>query len=165
MDCSVLYSEHVLSSKNFWTGLASTIWIMYKSCIRIPPMLQLKIIGNWTSYHHLNNVQWASEIWTFEIRSFWRSDFKWSGFSYSPNHSKMRTFKIWMFLPRFWMVLTKWQPIVQISNGLASGFQIPLKIRTICNSTSFRQFKIQTSQDFRFPLRLDPSHAKTKICW
>ena len=25
-------------------------------------------------------LQWGSEIWPFEIRTFWRSDFKWSGF-------------------------------------------------------------------------------------
>ena len=67
MDGSVLYSKHGLSSKKFWTGLASTIWIMYKSSIWIPPVLQLKIIGNWTSDYHLNNVQWASEIRPFEI--------------------------------------------------------------------------------------------------
>ena len=50
------------------------------------------------------------------------------------------------------MVLTKWQAIVKISNGWAPGLQIPFKIRTICNPTSFWPFKIQTSPDFRFPL-------------
>ena len=46
---------------------------------------------------------------TFEIRIFWRYDFKWLGFnygySYGPNHSKTRPFKIWMFVTishRFW---------------------------------------------------------------
>ena len=33
-----------------------------------------------------------------------------------------------------------------------SGFQIPFKIWTICNPTSFRPFKIQSSPDFRSPL-------------
>ena len=33
--------------------------------------------------------------------------------------------------------LTKWRPFFRISNGWVSGFQIPFKIRTICNPTSF----------------------------
>ena len=65
--------------------------------------------------------------------------FKWSGlsYSYSPNHLKLGHFCL-----NFWYFLTKWRPLVQISNGWASGFQIPLKNRTICNPTSFWQFKI-----------------------
>ena len=64
-------------------------------------------------------------IWnpeTFEIRTFRRSDFKWSAFS----------------------------------NGralaMASGIQIPFKIQTICNPTSFEPFEIQNRSDFRTPL-------------
>ena len=47
---------------------------------------------------------------------------------------------------------TKWQPFVWISNVPASKFQIPFKIRTNWNPTSFSPFKIQTSPDFRPPL-------------
>ena len=38
--------------------------------------------------------------------------------------------------------------MVWISNGWASGFQIPFEIGTIFNPTSFWPFKIQTSSDF-----------------
>ena len=89
---------------------------------------------------------------TFEIRTFWRSDFKWSGFSYgyiySPNHWKTGPFKIWTFMTRFQWFLTKWWPYVRNSNG----FPITFEIQTICNPTSFQPFEIQTSQDFRPPL-------------
>ena len=44
--------------------------------------------------------------------------------------------------------LTKWR----LSKDGASRFQIPFKIRTICNPTSFWPFKIQTNPDFRSPL-------------
>ena len=46
---------------------------------------------------------------TFEIWTFWRSDFKGSGFdySYSPNHSKTRLFKIRTFLFWFQMFFDK----------------------------------------------------------
>ena len=51
----------------------------------------------------------------------------------------------------FW---TKWRPFVWISNGWASGFQIPFEIQTICNPTCFGPFEIQTRSDFRSPLYL-----------
>ena len=48
---------------------------------------------------------------TFEMQIFWRSDFKWSGFSYgfshSLNHSKNRPFKIWTFLSQIQMCFFK----------------------------------------------------------
>ena len=43
--------------------------------------------------------------------------------------------------------------ICRISNGRASGFQIPFQIQTICNPTSCRP--IQTSPDFGSLLYLD----------
>ena len=52
------------------------------------------------------------------------------------------------------MFLTKWQRFVWISNGKASGAQIPFKIWTNWNPASFSPFKIQTSPDFRSPLCL-----------
>ena len=70
---------------------------------------------------------------TFEIQTFWRLDFKWLGFSYgysSPNHSKSDHSKSRRLCPDFKWFLTKWQSFVQISNGSASGFQIPFEIRT-----------------------------------
>ena len=71
--------------------------------------------------------------------------FKWRDFSYGLcNHSKFR-----LFCPDFKWFLTKWLQFVGISNGWASGFQIPFKIWTNCNSTSFQPFEIQTSPDFR----------------
>ena len=68
-------------------------------------------------------------------------------YSFSPNHLKTRPFEIWTFLSGFQMVFTKWQPFVQISNGQASGFQIPFDIWAIGNPTSFPPFIIQTSLD------------------
>ena len=113
----------------------------------------------------ISNIQWRSEIWPFEIRKHlkswlfegWISNgpvFKWMGFSYgySPNHSKTGPFKIRTILSGFKMFLRKWHLFVWISNGWVSGFQIPFKIWTICNPTSFWPFKIQTSPDFRSPL-------------
>ena len=104
-------------------------------------------------------IQWGSEIQffkimkLFEVWTFWRSDFKWSsfsyGYSYSPNHLKNGQFNI---CPEDRWFLTKWQLFVWISNGWAFGFQIPFQIRTICNPTSFWPFQIQTSPDFRSPL-------------
>ena len=50
----------------------------------------------------------------FEIWTFWKLDFKWSGlqmvgvcYGYSPNHSKPRPFKTRTFLSRFQMVFNK----------------------------------------------------------
>ena len=97
-------------------------------------------------------IQWGSEIEPFEIRTFCRSDFKWSGFSYGyPNHSKTGPFKIPMFCPDLNWLLTKCGSFVYISNSQASGVQIPFKIQTICNPTTFWTFEIQTSPNFRSP--------------
>ena len=55
--------------------------------------------------------------------------FKWLGFSYgysySHNHLKAEPFKIRTFLYRFQMVFGKMEAICWISNGRASGLQIP----------------------------------------
>ena len=69
-----------------------------------------------------------------------------------PNIQKMDHSKSGHFCPDFKCFLRKWQPFVRISNGRAAGFQIPLKILTICKPTSFQPFEIQTSPDFRSPL-------------
>ena len=92
-------------------SMAPTIWK--------PGIIQIWIFFVWISSVFLaiwHPIQLGSEIRPFEIRIFWRLDFKWSSFSYgySPNHSKTGPFKIF----------------VQISNGLwqngghVSGFQI-----------------------------------------
>ena len=70
------------------------------------------------------------------------------------NHSKSGCF--FRILNGF---LTKWRPFVRISNSWASGFQIPFKIRTSCNPTSFWPLKFQTNPDFRSPLY---SHFKSR---
>ena len=101
-------------------------------------------------------MHWGSEIQPFEIWKHLKSGhfeglisngpvFKWSGFSYRP-------FKIRTFLSGFQMVFDKMAAFVRISNGWASGFQIPFEIQTICNPTSFGPFEIQTRSDFRSPL-------------
>ena len=48
-----------------------------------------------------------------------------------PDHSKSRH-----YCPDFKWFLTKWRPFVRISNGWASGYQIPFKIWTIFHPTS-----------------------------
>ena len=90
---------------------------------------------------------WNPTIWkpkTLEIQTFWRLDFKWSGFSYgytfSPNRSKTGTLKIHTFLSRFQIVFDKLAAIFLISNGSVSWFQLPFKICTICNPISFWPF-------------------------
>ena len=77
---------------------------------------------------------WNPTIWnpeTFEIQTFWRLDFKLSGFS--------------IVLRDHYVVLVptirKPDIFVRISNGWASGFQVPFKIWTICNPTSFGHLK------------------------
>ena len=98
-------------------------------------------------------IQWG--IWNLTI---WNSDFFKVGFQMvrlsnglvlaiaivptirKPDHSKSGC-----FCPDFKWFLTKWRPFVRISNGWASGFQMPFKIRTICNLTSFWPFKIRIS--------------------
>ena len=88
---------------------------------------------------------------TFEIWTFWRSDFKRTdlNYGYSPNHSKTRPLKIWMFLSGFQMVYDK-----------MAALCLDFKIQTICNPTSFGPFKIQTRSDFS-------SHCLCfeNICW
>ena len=56
-----------------------------------------------------------------------------------------------------------WQNGGQISNGWASGFQIPLKIWSINNPTSFWPFKIHTIPDFRSPLYWTPQRSGIQI--
>ena len=101
------------------------------------------------------------------------------GYSYSPNHLKTGSFKNGHFCLNFKCFLTKGRPFKWISNGWASWFQIPFKIPTICNPTSFWPFKIQTSLGFRSPLCLfslssnetclvkkhEKNISKIWICW
>ena len=61
-----------------------------------------------------------------------------------------------------WIVDTVWNPTIripesfeivyQISNGWASGSQIPFQIWTICRLTSLQSLEIQTCSDFRSQL-------------
>ena len=97
---------------------------------------------------------WRSEIWRFKILKHLKYglfedgisnilDFKGSDLSYSydPDHSKTRSFKIRAFLSGLQRVMTK-----------IPRFQIPFKVWTNWKSISFWTFKIQTSPDFRSPL-------------
>ena len=94
---------------------------------------------------------WGSENRTFKIPKHlkyglfegWISNgsvLKWWGFSYGYSD-----------FPGFQMFFDQMAAICLISNGWASGFQIPFKIQTICNPTSFRPFEIQISPDLRSP--------------
>ena len=104
---------------------------------------------------------WNWTIWnqeTFEIWTFWSSDFKWSGFqmlgfnygySFSSNHSKTGPFKIRTFLSGFKMFFDKMAAICPNFKWLGLWISGPIEIQTICNSTSVWPFEIQTSPDFR----------------
>ena len=75
-----------------------------------------------------NILQWRSEIRPFEIQTFWRSVFKWSGFSYgySPNHLKTGPFKIQIFLSVFQMVFDKMATICPDLKWLGFQFSDPI---------------------------------------
>ena len=85
-------------------------------------------------------------IWnpTIQNCTFWRSDFKWLGFSYgysySPNHLKTRPFQIRTFLSKFQMFLTN-------------------KMETIC--LNFKWLGFQISDPFRNPDHLQPNLLST----
>ena len=92
-------------------------------------------------------LQWGSEIRPIEIGTFWRSDFKWSGlrcgYSYSPNHSKTRPFKILPFLSGFQMLFDKMAYLITFwildKNGalkkIGLVFRCPSKIGSLANQT------------------------------
>ena len=104
----------------------------------------------------------GESIWPFEIRTFRRSDFKWSdlngpvfnwsgfnygyGFSYSPDHSKNGPFKIEMFVTRFQMVELPdfrshsksepfgTQPLSSQENSKLENFNFKWKLVLCCRS-------------------------------
>ena len=61
--------------------------------------------------------------------------------SYGPGHSKTGPFNFQMFLPKFQMVFHKITTIFDISNGQASGLQVPFKIWTKANQFLFDSSK------------------------
>ena len=92
---------------------------------------------NWdacTVFVRYSNLMAQLGIWnliiqnpeTFEIRTFWKSGFKRSGFqrinSYGPNHLDTRPFKIWTFFLDFTWFLIQWRPFFSKFNW--SGFRI-----------------------------------------
>ena len=88
------------------------------------------------------------------LRTYWRSDFKWSGFrrvllNFGHIHLKIRPSKFQSFLSRYQMVLTKWR---RLSGFQMVGFQISdsvIVILTICKKNSFQPFEIRTCPYFR----------------
>ena len=62
-----------------------------------------------------------------------------------------QTIRNQIFCPNFRWFLIERQPFVQILNGWTFRFQIPYKIWTIYNPTSFGPLKIQILPDFRSP--------------
>ena len=108
-------------------------------------------------------IQWGSEIQPFEIQKHLKNGHLMIRFqivqflngwalamSLVPNIWKLDRWKSGCFCLDFKWFWTKWQPFVRISNGWASRFQIPFKIQTICNPTSFWPFKIQTLKRLDF---------------
>ena len=109
------------------------------------------------------HIYYSGDLKSDHLKSgnIWNPDFLKVGFqmvrfsngrALAINHSKSGR-----FCPDFKWFLTKWRPFVRISNGWASGFQIPFEIQTICNPTCFGPFEIQTRSDFRSPLYLHSS--------
>ena len=78
---------------------------------------------------------WNQTIWnteTFEIQTFWRSDFTWSGYSYSssPNHLKFGPLKIRTFLSGFQMLFFyKIAPICRCFKWLSFQISDPIQNR------------------------------------
>ena len=110
-------------------------------------------------------VTYSGDLKSDHLKSgnIWNPDFLKVGFqmvrfsngrALAINHSKSGR-----FCPDFKWFLTKWRPFVRISNGWASGFQIPFEIQTICNPTCFGPFEIQTRSDFRSPLYTAQSNS------
>ena len=100
------------------------------------------------------NVQWGSEIWPFEIRTFWRSDyFKWSGF-------QMVGLLLWLYclhgLPQK-MTVRAWKATIQIPNFLKSGFGMVryLKVGTI-------DYRLATAM---VPTNFNLNHSKSQYFW
>ena len=98
-----------------------------------------------------SNPQIGKEMqWRSEIRTYW-SDFRWSSFQMvglqlwlQPKPFKNQTIRNPDAFVQISKSLTKQLPFVPISNGWVAGFQIPLKIRTICISTFSWPFKMKT---------------------
>ena len=57
------------------------------------------------------------------------------GLAVVPTIEKLEHSKSGYFCLDFKWFMSKWQPFVRILIGLASKFQIPLEIQTICNLT------------------------------
>ena len=96
------------------------MWLSHR-CPEFKPLLKI-----WTKT--MCQVQCGSEIWSFEIQKHFKSwlfDGRISNgralaMAIAPTIWKPDIF-IWILNAFF----TKWWPFVQISNGLASGYQIP----------------------------------------
>ena len=111
---------------------------------------------------HLDNRQCGCEVPSFKIRKHLKSGLFGGrisnsqalalGIAIDPTIQKLDHLKSRHSCPDFKWFLTKWPSLVWISNVWASRFQMAFKIQSICNSTSFWPFVIQTSPDFRSPL-------------
>ena len=135
-----------------WTGISTSSYLFSKFlALTLPVQLTLGRFTNRTQmYFCLLHIQWGSEIHPIKIRTFWRSDFKWPGFSYgysySPNHSKTGPSKIRMFLMGFQMVF------FYKMEAIYSGFQtVGLPIQNLQPHLFLTVWK-QTCLDFRSPL-------------
>ena len=64
-------------------------------------------------------IQWGSEIGALKIRTFWKSDYKWSRFKWY-GYNLVPAIQNPDVFSQAQMVLTKWRPFVCISNCWAS---------------------------------------------
>ena len=124
---------------------SATINLEILNVIQLSSLVDLSFVScNWQKV-----LQWGSE--TFEFRTFWGSDVKWSGIchvhSFSPNHSKTRPFKIRTFF-------------VQISNGFWQ------------NGAHLSRFHMAGLLDFRSHSKSGPfatqshfGHSKSRLVW
>ena len=99
-------------------------------------------------------VQWGSDIWPFEIRTFWRLDVKWHVFPMVSYNNGCRVPTIWkpnhLKSGRFFRISNSfWQ-----NGDHLSGFHIPFEILTICNPTSFQPFNNPDLSGFQIPIIL-----------
>ena len=107
--------------------LGETTISMVRSEIQYRQVLHTNYLNSGFIWIQLGSEIRIQYLETFEIQTFWRSDFKWSwfsyGYSYSPNHSKTGLFKIQTFLSGFQMAFDKMVAICPDFKWL--GFWIP----------------------------------------
>ena len=108
--------------------------------------------------------------WNIWNTDFFRSDFKWSSFgnSYSPNHSKIKPFKIWKFLSGFQIVSYKMMaicPDFKNWHWITRTQQVNDVTWSLCNRFPYENWTIwKPSKMFGFQMNLVFGHSDFTSC-